>query len=96
MSCCNCTYNLEGCYDVCYPIALELPNIEDGTYTVAVQGLHYVFDATAEDGVLTIPQGVLNESDCVTLQVQGYELTEGQQTYNCFKIKTTYYITEPV
>lgn len=92
-NCCNCTYHIEGCFNICYPIALDLPNIEDGNYTVTVADSYYSFTATAADGVLTIPANVLNEADCVTIQIAGYKLTEGEQTYNCFKINTTYSTT---
>lgn len=90
MSCCNCTYNIGGCYNVCNDISIELEGIEDGTYTVTTG--HYSFSAEALDEVLTIPAGTLNENDCVELKIEGYTLTVDGNPYDCIKIKTNYYI----
>lgn len=87
-NCCNCTYQIAGCYNVCADILLELEGIENGTYTVNAG--YYSFSAIAADGVLTIPAGTLNENDCQELKIEGYSLTVDGKTYDCFKLKTKY------
>ena len=96
MSCCNCTYKIEGCFNVCFDIDIELLDIEDGNYTVLDKERNFSFTATAADGVLTIPGGSLNESDCNTLQIIGYTLTVDEQEYNCFNVSTYYSIDETI
>ena len=93
MSCCNCTYKIEGCFNVCFDIDIDLTDIEDGNYTVIDVTGNYSFTAAAVDGVLTIPGGTLNESDCNTLQIIGYTLIVDSKEYNCFKV-STYYTTD--
>lgn len=90
-NCCNCTYQISGCYNVCEDIVLELQGLEDGTYTVSAG--YYSFTATAEDGFITIAAGTLNESDCQELKIEGYTLTVDDKSYDCFKIKTIYQLT---
>lgn len=86
--CCNCVYTLPGCYNICEPILIELDGIADGTYWV--DGGYYRFQATATDGVLTIPANVLNESACAVLSIEGYTLEADGKEYDCIKFKTTY------
>lgn len=87
-NCCNCTYQIDGCFNACEPIQLTLEGIEDGTYIVS--GGYYSFEAEAESGVLTIPANALNEDACTTLSIEGYELVLEDKTYNCFNIKTNF------
>jgi hypothetical protein len=91
-TCCNCTYQFPGCYDVCEDIQLQLTGLPNGTHTV-IAG-YYTFQAVALNGVLTIPAGTLNENDCQELKIEGYSLTVGGKTYDCFKIKTVYHLTD--
>jgi hypothetical protein len=86
--CCNCIFTLPGCYNICEPILIPLEGIEDGTYWV--DGGYYRFQATATDGVLTIPSNTLNESDCAVLSIEGYQLEADGKTYDCIKFKTVY------
>jgi hypothetical protein len=96
MSCCNCTYKIEGCFNVCFDIDIALVDIDDGSYTVIDTERKFSFTATATDGILTIPSGSLNESDCNTLQIVGYSLILDGKDYNCFKVSTYYAIDESI
>ena len=91
MSCCNCTYQIAGCYNVCEDIELTLEGLADGTYTVNAG--FYSFTAEALDEVLTIPANTLNESECVELKIEGYTLDVDGNSYDCFRIKTKYELT---